>query len=305
MYIWKTMNTEDFLESIGVLVSAIFSGLAWLFQIGILQALFTFLTGALVTFLVQSKLQDRSERRKLRVGAIEELHIPLFFEIENIREKFLQNLNTSAMGSWHTLIKKPQMFTLEFKFREQLLDFFGKSQKVSDDLEFIKRIVTDIIYKLVEKELLPLLRKEDLVKIEKEAKNVAIDKSYGQGTGLLLQLRGLHIYKEESPTYCAILKRHPVEYLESMRAFENEQLVLSIKVSCFISGTFHSEDFTIPMVQITSVFNDFWNKATEKIHENSDVRRFNDARMELIPVSNNISKRLRKHIEKYVITEKI
>lgn len=90
------MNNEDLLTGFGAVISTFLSGLSWFFEIGILQALFPFITGALVTFFVQSKLQDRSEKRKLRVKAIEELHIPLFLEIERIREELLRDLESGG-----------------------------------------------------------------------------------------------------------------------------------------------------------------------------------------------------------------
>jgi hypothetical protein len=101
------MKDDDLLASVGTTLSAIAATISAIYSIPLVSSLFTFLVGAFVTFLVQSRLQDRAEKRKLRVKAIEELHIPLYLKLEEIKEKLLLNLETVNIGSWNPLFDKP------------------------------------------------------------------------------------------------------------------------------------------------------------------------------------------------------
>ena len=299
------MKNEDIWAGLGAILSTILSGISWIWQIGLLQTLFTFLTGALVTFFVESKLQARTEKRRLRVKAIEELHIPLFLEIEKIRKNLLLDLEPTGIGAWHKLVEKPQMFTLNYEFREQLLDFFKKSQKIAADLESIKRIAAEIIYKNVEKQLFPVLKNEGLIEINEKIGNPRIDK-WKEGTGFGLQLRGPHFIYEAPVTVCAILNQDPIEFLEeNRRTFEVDQLILFIKIHYMIGGSLKEQNFDIPIMENATIFRDFWKKTIQCVQENTDVKKFNNMRLDMIPISERILSRLQKHIEKYIITEKI
>lgn len=60
------MSKEDFWAGIGTGISAIGTALAWLWNAGPLQVLFSFLTGSFATYLVQTRLQDRAEKRRIK-----------------------------------------------------------------------------------------------------------------------------------------------------------------------------------------------------------------------------------------------
>ena len=303
------MNNEDLWAGLGATISTVISGLSWFFEIGVLQALFPFIAGAFVTFFVQSKLQDRSEKRKLIVKAIEELHIPLFLEVESIKEELIQDLESGGIGSWHTLVKKPQMFTIEYELRKRLLNLFERSKDITDSLGTVKSLVTAIIYKNVEEQLFPALKEKGLVKLEMgmhaRAENLNID-HWRDGIGFGLQLKNPHMTFEAPIAVCAILNRDPIDYLEKERKkFEIDQIILFIKVSYRLGARIKEQNFNIPMKEQAELFRTFWRKIIKEVHENGDIIAFNNTRSELAPISKDISSRLKKHIEKYVVTERI
>lgn len=299
------MNSEDLWTGLGAAVSTILSGLSWFYGIGILQALFPFIAGALVTYFVQSRLQDRSEKRKLRVKAIEELHIPLFLEIESVKEDLLLDLKPFGFGRWNQIAEKPQLFTLEYRFREQLLSFFEKAKKITSHLESIRRITAGIIYENVETILFPVLQENGMIEMHAKAETLEIDK-WKEGTGFGLQLQSLHLMPEAPIPACAILNLDPIDYLEKeWRKFEMDQIILFLKVRYHIGGSWKEQNFSIPMKEHAALFRDFWKKVMEAVHENADIKAFNKARLELMPISDDISTRLTKHIEKYITIENI
>lgn len=60
------MSKEDFWAGVGAGISTIGTALAWLWNAGPLQLLFSFLTGSFATYLVQARLQDRVEKRRVK-----------------------------------------------------------------------------------------------------------------------------------------------------------------------------------------------------------------------------------------------
>ena len=226
------MADEDFWSGLGAIVSTILAGLSWILSIEPLQTLFIFLTGALVTYFVQSRLQDRAEKRRLRIKYLEDFHIPLFLVIENIRKNFLLNLNPTGIGEWHTLIKRPEIFTLELEFRQQISDFLEKTQKLSEKLNAVQRVVAGIIYERV-KQFLDSLKRNGVITI---GKGLSIT-THGEGTGLSLQLRNPYQTSEAPIAKCAILQRNPIQYLEEKhKTFEMDKLFLYIAGSYSNTG---------------------------------------------------------------------
>ena len=78
-----------------------------------------------------------------------------------------------------------------------------------------------------------------------------------------------------------------------------------MKIRYHLGGNSKEQNFSIAMKEHAALFRAFWGKIVEELHENEDIKAFNNARYELVPISEDISARLRKHIERYVITEKI
>ncbi|MCK4933929.1 hypothetical protein KAS06_04590, partial [Candidatus Bathyarchaeota archaeon] len=89
------------------------------------------------------------------------------------------------------------------------------------------------------------------------------------------------------------------------KKFEIDQIILFIKVSYRLGARIKEQNFNIPMKEQAELFRTFWRKIIKEVHENGDIIAFNNTRSELAPISKDISSRLKKHIEKYVVTERI
>ncbi len=303
--LFNSMNGEDFWASVGTTLSAIGATIFAVLSIPLVSSLFTFLVGAFVTFLVQSKLQNRSEKRKLRVKAIEELHIPLYLKFEEIKEKLLLNLEEANVGSWNPLFDKPQMFTLEHDFKEQILDFYNEADKLEEKFRGIKGTAVDIIFKNVENLLVPVLKEKGLIEIPKEANGLRVEKG-ADSIGLSLRLRRAYWAADAPLVTCALLNRDPIIYLETNhRTFKMDKMLLLISVNYHFGGNYRTEYSKIDVIEHQSLFRDFWKQLTDELSNNPDINKFNEMRQELIPVCDDLLNRLKKHIETYVKTERI
>jgi len=303
--LFNSMNGDDFWASVGTALSAIGATISWLYSYPIVSSLFTFIVGAFVTFLVQSKLQDRSEKRRLRVKAIEELYIPLYLRFEEIKEKLLLDLEPVNVGSWNPLLDKPQMFTVKHDSREQIVNFFKNSDKLEEKFRGIEGIAVGIIFENARNRLFPALIESGLIKLPEKADQVAVETD-GDRLGFSLYLERKHWSTSAPILPCGILNRDPIDYLEKKYlCFEADKLMLSMRISYLWRGGRKAETFRINLTENAELLKNFWKQLTDDINNNPDIRKFNSMRQELIPICDGILNRLRKHIETYIKTEKI
>jgi hypothetical protein len=298
------MKDDDLLASVGTTLSAIAATISAIYSIPLVSSLFTFLVGAFVTFLVQSRLQDRAEKRKLRVKAIEELHIPLYLKLEEIKEKLLLNLETVNIGSWNPLFDKPQMFTLKPDFKSQTLEFFKSSNKLEEQFNGLKGTATEVIFKNAENRLLPTLIKKGLVKPLGNTENIKIDRGPDSlGFSVVLKRQYWSIF---APILsCALLNRDPIIYLMTThKAFEMDRIVLSIRVDYFVGGGYKAVNHEVDLIENSVVFGDFWKELTNELADNTDIGIFNRNRQGLIPICDMLLISLKKHINRYIEIEK-
>ena len=227
------MNNDDVLASIGTTLSAIAATISAIYSIPIVSSLFTFIVGAFVTFLVQSRLQDRAEKRKLRVKAIEELHIPLYLKLEKIKEELLLNLEMVNIGTWDPLFDKPQMFTLKTEFKKDLIDFFKQANKLEEQFQGIKGIAIEVINNNFEKQLVPMFKEQNI--IDKMTKLIEIEKG-NEGIIFCIRLARLYWAFDAPILSLAILNKDPITYLEnSHKSFETDKLILVFRIRYMFS----------------------------------------------------------------------
>ena len=303
------MEKDDLITGLGAVGSTILTGLAWVWNIVPLQFFFPLIAGAFITYIVQSKLLDRSEKRKLRVKQIEDFYIPLYLDIENIKENFLLNLenpDASIVGSWHHLVNEPAMFTLEYKFREMIVEFFVTTQENTSKLPVIRFITAEKIYRNVVDKLYPYLVKSELVINETDVRRLRIEKEF-EGTGLVVQIDN-PVYMPRAPLInCAILKDNPVKYLENhYEMFEKDRIVLGMKIAYSKNSNWYDPHLVkVPIDEHRTFFEDFWGSTLTEVYSNTDVKKYYDSIMKLRLVADELLAKLKKHIEKYVEIEKL
>jgi len=120
------MLNDDVLAALGTMVSTVLAALSWLWNIGFLQLLFTFLTGSLATYVVQARLQDRAEKR--RVGREnsalmrEVIYGPLFKQMNRIKED-LNSFQTSRFEEVEEIMRSHLYFLVSSEFRKTIESF--------------------------------------------------------------------------------------------------------------------------------------------------------------------------------------
>jgi hypothetical protein len=297
------MNNDDTWTGIGTAISAFGATVSALYSNPIISSLFTFLVGAFVTFFVQSKLQDRSEKRKLRVTNIEELHIPLYLEIENIKEKLLLALEEySLISSKEELLSKPQMFSIPHELRTKINLFLSETENLQERMSGAKGIATKIISQKVTEILLPKIN-------ESSNLNYVSDlhvESMIDGNNLRISIERPNWIMYAPITEIAILDGNPISYLKSKyQAFNADEFFLTTNIKQYGVAVPMTKTLKFNLYEKNGyeVFSSFWKEAIFDIQKNPDIATFNSIREKLIPFCDEISLKLKKYIEKYVLVE--
>jgi len=74
------LEDNDIYGVLGTLISAIATCITWFWKIQPLNYLFTFILGSFVTYSIQSRLQDRSEKKRKEREIIEKIYGPINVE---------------------------------------------------------------------------------------------------------------------------------------------------------------------------------------------------------------------------------
>lgn len=142
------MPTDDVWAGLGTIVSTILAALSWLWNIGFLQLLFTFLTGSLATYVVQARLQDRVEKRRIarENSALmrEIIYGPLFKQMNQIRED-LNSFRTSRSEEVKEIMKSHLYFLVVSELRDTIEGFCERVERYA----FLELTATGVAEKIV------------------------------------------------------------------------------------------------------------------------------------------------------------
>ena len=149
------LRNEDIYTGLGALLSAISSALSYIWGIPSLQFFFTFILGSLVTYFIQSRLQDRAEKRKITREKIEKIYGPLSILLQEIEKKLINDLEScrslvqwgSEMQPWEKIKANPEIFSIPPKLRDEVEEVIIRAKKLNSSLPEIKKIVD---YNLIE-----------------------------------------------------------------------------------------------------------------------------------------------------------
>ena len=149
------MSKEDIAGALGAILSWIATTASFLWNMGALQLVFSFLAGAFTTYIVQHRLQIASEKRRIkRENAIQmrdTIYGPIFEELSIILEhvETVGPLGWEAEDNLKNVMTHFLFFTIERKLKnklEELLDMLEKYQNIrrATELKLQNVIKTEI-----------------------------------------------------------------------------------------------------------------------------------------------------------------
>jgi len=101
--VWFDLQREDLIGGIGAIGSALAVVLGYLWSLGLLQLLFSFLAGSFSTYLIQHRLQIESEKRRIfrehRILMRDKIYGPLFQAMNQALE-LLEDVKRPDLGTY-------------------------------------------------------------------------------------------------------------------------------------------------------------------------------------------------------------
>jgi len=128
------MSKDDIIGIFGAALSSVFATLGFLWSIGALQLIFSFLAGSFTTYVVQRRLQMESERRKIeREDAItmrDKVYGPIFREMSEI----LESMELGKDPDWEITSRLKEMKT-QYLFYNMRRDLKNKFCTIAEKLD--------------------------------------------------------------------------------------------------------------------------------------------------------------------------
>jgi len=129
------MLKEDLWAGVGVGISSIGTALAWLWNAGALQLLFSFLTGSFATYLVQARLQDRIEKRRTKrenfLEMRDAIYGPLFKAMNRIHGVLEVSYGELEVEEIEKVMAEYLYFMVGEELRKTIETFYNRFQRYS------------------------------------------------------------------------------------------------------------------------------------------------------------------------------
>jgi len=136
--VWFDLEKEDVVSGIGAIVSTVAVVLGYLWSIGFIQLMFSFLAGSFSTYLIQHRLQVESEKRRIsrehEILMRDTVYGPLFRAMNQILER-LEDIRSPDEGTYDKNPMKDIEKVMEhFLFRLSEDELRNKVSRIYDDL---------------------------------------------------------------------------------------------------------------------------------------------------------------------------
>lgn len=291
------MQNDDIATGIGGACSVILTFFAWLWNIPILQFAFTFILGSLVTYFIQRRLQDRSEKRKLTRKNIEKIYGPLYVGLQECKKSLIDELavpkyengrySKTSIPYWIKVRTFPEFFSIPLKLREEMDEITEKEHSIINSLDEIKRIADSYLIEATESALKDNLETSGEV-LYKESSDQNLYISARSGTGAHYYPCFLHD--------CLLLNENPVERIKrKLPGFSSDHSELNIMVTRKGQQTSPQNKY-IGLTNIQTELQQIFEKARIKAREDRIISRVLKEKEEL---SQRIDKLLLT-MEKYI-----
>jgi hypothetical protein len=129
------MAKDDILGTLGAVLSWIATTASFLWSIGALQIVFSFLAGAFTTYVVQRRLQVESEKRKIKrenaISMRDKIYGPIFEELSEFLEsvRSVQDLSWEMPESLKGVMGHYLYFTIKQELRNEISEILDRFEK--------------------------------------------------------------------------------------------------------------------------------------------------------------------------------
>lgn len=145
------MSKDDIVGIFGAVLSSVFATLGFLWSIGVLQLIFSFLAGSFTTYVIQRRLQMESEKRKIsRENAIvmrDTIYGPIFKDLSEILEsvKLVDRWDWDILGDLKGIRTHYLFFTISQDLKNKLSELLNRVEKYQTILIATETMLQNIV----------------------------------------------------------------------------------------------------------------------------------------------------------------
>jgi len=307
------MGDDDYTAEIGAVISGMLSLLSWLWNIEPLKLISTLFLGSFTTFFIQSKLQDRAEKRKISRDIIEKIYGSMYDEMNIIKEKLLLNiehvytslvgggeysfkLNEGTSATWNRIQNLPEFFTVPLKLRKDYELIIERAVWINNSIDDLIRILNEYVFKVIGEDIFKNYIPEDsTMSFEGGVPDISYRSSTGKG-----------LFSRELVKYI-LLENEPIEELkEIFPTLDKDRCFFSLHIFSDLPGSPKKYSTTdIPLWIINDAIGVFLEKGKEKAIEYQEINEYFEKKKKLESLISKNYPIIKKHIEKYFPIEKI
>lgn len=301
------MQNEDVFAGIGSICSGILAFFSWLWSIPILQFAFTFILGTLVTYFIQSKLQDRIEKRKITRKNIEKIYGPLYVQLQEYRKSVVEELAVprfeigrfgyTSEPYWAKVKTFPEFFSIPVRLREQMDEVVENGSSIVSRLDEVKRIADSCLIDAAESVLKAKLEENDQL-LSRDSYPPTFSISANSSTGTFYSVYFLHDY--------LLLEQNPFERIKGKFpdfSPERSNLRIAVKQRKIVTSQVRIEEFSLH--QMKNELQQILQEARARAKEDKAVAKLRKKRKELSQGIDKLLPTLEKYIKKHYPIEDI
>ena len=120
---------------IGSAIAGIGAFLSWFYESGLLAAIVGIVTGAGITFFVQSRTQKRAWKREYALKNTEAIYGPLYEDIDKVLSYCGEAFHYVYSHKWREIKQTFQYLTIDEAFRKKLDDFYQRLDNYNNDTQ--------------------------------------------------------------------------------------------------------------------------------------------------------------------------
>jgi hypothetical protein len=267
----------------------------------------------LVTYFIQSRLQDRADKRKITRENIEKIYGPLKLELQEYRKSIIDSLEAPSFQAgtfgdtnktvWERVKTFPEFFSIPPKLQQEMEEVTNIELSIIRALDETKKLAESYLPDATESILSARLKKNNLV-LNKESFGVTLCVGVNSSTG-----RYIHVYFLHD---CLLLDKDPIELARNeFPEFSIDKSTL--RIACFIrtpqSQTYPPQSAPqvqeIGLTQIQAEVRQILNEAGTNARKDKRISKLLEDRKELSQRIDMILPMIEKYIAKHYPVEEI